>query len=77
MNKKLGFIGCGKMASAIIKGVLASEKNYEIKGSEVNPEVAEQAQKRLGIPVLTDNKMLTIDSDIIIIAVNLTMLFKF
>ncbi len=69
MNKKLGFIGCGKMASAIIKGILASEKDYEIKGSEVNPEIAETAQKRLGIPVLTDNKMLTIDSDVIIIAV--------
>ena len=26
MNKKIGFIGCGKMASAIIGGVLAS--NY-------------------------------------------------
>lgn len=69
MNKKLGFIGCGKMASAIIKGVLSSEKKYEIKGSEVNPEVAEAAQKRLGISVLTDNKMLTIDSDVIVIAV--------
>ena len=69
MNKKLGFIGCGKMASAIIKGVLASGKDYEIKGSEINPEIAEQAQKRLGIPVLTDNKMLAIDSDVIIIAV--------
>ena len=69
MNKKLGFIGCGKMASAIIKGILASEKRYEIKGSEVNPEIAESAQKRLDIPVLTDNKMLAIDSDVIIIAV--------
>ena len=26
MNKKIGFIGCGKMASAIIGGVIAS--NY-------------------------------------------------
>lgn len=69
MNKKLGFIGCGKMASAIIKGVLATEKKYDIKGSEANPELANIAQERLGIPVLTDNKMLVIDCDVIVIAV--------
>ena len=69
MNKKLGFIGCGKMASAIIKGVLATNKKYDIKGSEVNPEFASAAQERLGIPVLTDNKMLVIDCDVIVIAV--------
>lgn len=69
MNKKIGFIGCGKMASAIIKGIKSSGKDYLIKGSEVNPEVAEGAQKRLEIPVLTDNKMLVIDSDVIVLAV--------
>lgn len=69
MNKKIGFIGCGKMASAIIKGIKSSGKDYLIKGSEVNPEVAETAQKRLDIPVLTDNRMLVIDSDVIILAV--------
>ncbi|MBQ8168875.1 pyrroline-5-carboxylate reductase [bacterium] len=69
MNKKIGFIGCGKMASAIIKGILVSKKSYEIKGSELNPDIAEAAQKRLEIPVLTDNKILTIDSDVIVLAV--------
>ena len=38
MNKKVGFIGCGKMASAIIGGVLSSEflKNEDIMASERN-----------------------------------------
>lgn len=72
MNKncKIGFIGCGKMASAIIKGVISSGflPKENIKGSEVNPEIAQNAQSRLGITVITDNKALTMDSDIIFIA---------
>lgn len=70
MNKKVGFIGCGKMASAIIKGVLSAccKPDVEIKGSEVNCEIAELAHNRLGIEVLTDNRLLTMDSDIIFLA---------
>ncbi len=72
MNKKckIGFIGCGKMAGAIIKGTISSKfvPKDDIKGSEANCEIAESAQKRLGIEVLTDNKFLTIDSDVIFIA---------
>ena len=70
MNKKIGFIGCGKMASAIIKGILSScnSKKFEIKGSEVNCELAELAESRLKIPVISDNRALAIDSEIIFIA---------
>ena len=71
MNKKIGFIGCGKMASAIIKGIMSSccTEKYEIKGAEINCEIAELAQSRLNIPVLTDNRMLVMDSDVIFLAV--------
>lgn len=58
------------MASAIIKGVLSAccKPDVEIKGSEINCEIAELAQTRLGIEVLTDNRFLTMDSDVIFIA---------
>ena len=72
MNKncKIGFIGCGKMASAIIKGVISSKflPAENIKGSEVNLEVAENAKQRLGIDVITDNKELVKQSDVIFVA---------
>lgn len=58
------------MASAIIKGVLSAccKPDVEIKGSEVNCEIAELAHNRLGIEVLTDNRLLTMDSDVIFLA---------
>ena len=70
MNKKIGFIGCGKMASAIIAGVKASccSKNLQLMASEVNCEIAELAQARLGIDVITDNRALVMNSDVIFIA---------
>ena len=68
MNVRLGFIGCGKMASAIIKGVEGTP-GFSVKGSEVNPELANQAQQRLNITVLSDNKSLVIDSDVIFLSV--------
>ena len=69
-NYKVGFIGCGKMASAIIKGVISSGflAKDRLKGAEINPEVAQAAQERLGIDVITDNRALVMDSDVIFIA---------
>ena len=73
MNKnkiKIGFIGCGKMAGSIIKGLLASKdaQNYEVFGSEVSEEVAKLASERLGIDVIFNNKELAQKVDVIVIA---------
>ena len=70
MKLNIGFIGCGKMASAIIKGILASEDKelYNIKGAEVNEEFAKQASERLGIEVSADSKNLVNSSDVVFIA---------
>ena len=65
MKNTIGFIGCGKMASAIISGGLGK---YNIIASEINEELAQNASKRLGIEVYTDNKKLVQNSDIVFIA---------
>lgn len=69
--KKLGFIGCGKMASAIINGILKSDilKHEDIIASEVNEDFAKTGREKTGIEVICDNKTLAKNSEIIFIAI--------
>ena len=72
-EKKLlnvGFIGCGKMASAIIKGVLSSDflASRQILASEVSEEFASKKKEELGIEVVTNNKIIVQKSDVIFLA---------
>lgn len=64
--KKIGFIGCGKMAGAIISAI---KDDYNVIGSEINEEFAKSASQRLGIDVYCDNKKLAVESDVVFIAV--------
>lgn len=69
-NKKITFIGAGKMASAIIKGLLTS-KTFEcenITAVEVNEEAAKRAKENFNIKVFSDAKEGIKDADIILIA---------
>lgn len=70
MKRNIGFIGCGKMASAIIKGIKGSSfaENFVIRGSEVTEESAKMASQKLDIEVFSDNKKLVQSSDIIFVA---------
>ncbi len=70
MKKNIGFIGCGKMASAIISGVKNSSigSDFYITGSEITEDVASAASERLGINVLSANKELVRGKDIVFIA---------
>ena len=70
LDYKLGFIGCGKMASAIIKGVLDSKflAHSDILASEINNEIATWKKMELNIEVFTDNNIVAQNSDIIFLA---------
>ena len=54
---KLGFIGCGNMAGAIIRGILAAgaAKPEEIIGADLSEAAREKLQAECGIRVTADN----------------------
>lgn len=70
IGQKVGFVGCGHMASAIIKGVLSSKflENTQVIASEISEEFAAIKMKELGIEIVTDNKFVAKNSDVILIA---------
>ncbi len=67
----IGFIGCGHMASSIIKGVINSGfiDKSNIMASEVSEEFAKKKKYDLEIEVITNNKKLVKNSNVIILAV--------
>ena len=69
-NIKFGFIGCGKMASAIIKGMINSKfiSAEQIIASEVSEDFASTKSKELGIKVLCSNTEVVKLSDVFFIA---------
>ncbi len=70
-NKKLGFIGTGKMGEALIKGILQARLILpeNIFASDADSAKLQLLEKEYKIKTCTDNCATVIDSDIIIIAV--------
>ena len=68
---KLGFIGCGNMAKAIIKGIISSDlvSASNIYGSNSNEAHAKDAAKELGILTTTNNLTVVENSDIVFLSV--------
>lgn len=67
----LGFVGCGNMAQAMLKGIL--EKGLyapeEIVVSRRSREALEEIKKQFAVTVTADNKKVAREADILILAV--------
>ena len=68
---KLGFIGCGNMAQAMIKGIIEHKilKPDEVIASDAYKAGLEKAHKTLGIVTTDNNKEVAENADIIVLAV--------
>jgi pyrroline-5-carboxylate reductase len=71
MNKTIGFIGAGKMAQAMIEGIIKSNMiaNKNIIASAVSEKTLEKMIKTYGINTTFNNKEVAKISDILILAV--------
>ena len=68
---KIGFIGCGKMAGAIIKGIIKAGfiSPENVLASKSSPDNLNETSKKLGIKIVLDNKEVAKFGDIIFIGV--------
>lgn len=68
---KLGFIGTGNMAGAIMGGIIRAGliKPDEIIGSDTLPAGREQIQERYGIHVTPDNRQVAKQAEIMVLSV--------
>ncbi|MEF9941948.1 MAG: pyrroline-5-carboxylate reductase [Lachnospiraceae bacterium] len=68
---KLGFIGCGNMAKAMIGGVIQGGvlKPEDIIGSTLRPESREKVKETYGIKVTGNNLEVVEHSDMVVLAV--------
>lgn len=71
MNKKLGFIGCGKMAQAMIKGLIASGMipSKQIMVSAKTDTTLTLVKEKYSVQTANDNSVVARWSDILFLAV--------
>lgn len=71
VDMKLGFIGCGNMASAMIGGIINNKicSAEDIIASDAYEPALSKAKENLRIKVSTDNKEVAAQSDIIFLSV--------
>lgn len=67
----LGFIGCGNMAQAMMRGILENKlySGSDIIVSRRNAEALSKIQKELGVQVTTDNREVAGQADVLVLAV--------
>ena len=68
---KIGFIGLGNMASAMIGGMLEQKVVIpeEIIGSDLSAEMKKKAEETFGIGTFSDNRQVAAQSQVIVLAV--------
>ncbi len=70
-NQKIGFIGAGKMGSALMQGIIKAGivEPENLGASDVYEPFLNELKAKLGITVSTDNAIIVQASDILILAV--------
>jgi pyrroline-5-carboxylate reductase len=70
-RKRIGFIGAGNMAGAMIKGFVAAKvvKPTDVWVADVVADQAKALKRRYGVGVARDNAVLVADSRIVVLAV--------
>ncbi len=68
---KLGFIGAGRMAEAILRGLISSKEiaRNEVMISDKDPVRLKQIAKKFGVKAAQDNAEAASSSDVLILAV--------
>lgn len=68
---KVGFIGCGNMAGAMLKGIIQNQivSAKEIIGSDLSETMRNKVKEDLGIEVTADNQQVAREAEILFLAV--------
>lgn len=69
MKYRIGFIGAGNMAEALISAIVKNKMAKSIIASDISEKRLQYLKKKFGIKTTSDNKKVVEGSDIIILAV--------